>query len=312
MKIKTLKCVVMLSTYNGGDFFFEYIRSLQSAIEKVNLIADVTLKIRDDGSDYKFLNELQSFEFSNKSWVNVDYGKNIGSKLSYLKLIEDVSIEYDLYFFADQDDVWLPSKIEKVIKVVGLISPVVYASTLNVVDVNLKFLKKSNQPKHMIKQNALIENVLTGCTMALNQKMMIIMKEKIPNKVVMHDAWIYLVGIFFGTIYYDNESNILYRQHQGNVVGYRNDFFSRVIKYLKKNQSEKNESGFYSQVLEFNKLYGNLLNSNDKHLVQNYISNLQASWLKRVAMLLTGNYSSNLGVMITILLYVKILIGYKK
>ena len=48
----------------------------------------------------------------------------------------------------------------------------------------------------------------------------------------LHDTWCMIIACIFGKIIYDNDSRILYRQHQGNVVG------AKKMNFLQKTQSK--------------------------------------------------------------------------
>ena len=59
-----------------------------------------------------------------------------------------------------------------------------------------------------------------GCTEVFTKEMKEFVKKQYrPKKIVMHDLWIGLLASTYGTIVYDSDSRIMYRQHQNNVVG---------------------------------------------------------------------------------------------
>ena len=49
----------------------------------------------------------------------------------------------------------------------------------------------------------------------------------------MHDFWIYLVGTCFGTVIYDEESYIYYRQHGANELGTATSVFENYKRRIK-------------------------------------------------------------------------------
>jgi rhamnosyltransferase len=188
----------------------------------------------------------------------------------------------------------------------------VYASAMNIVKSDLTLIKKTNIPRQLNKINSLIENALTGCTVALNNQMMQILKiNKCPKNIVMHDAWVYLTAAFLGGIYYDASSYIMYRQHAGNVVGYKNNFTKRILMALKNRRIKKEaKNNFFKQSIEFYNKYEMHLKSEDKKLCEEYIRSLRNSGLEGVRFIMRKKFISNGGIMITLMILFKTMIGY--
>lgn len=102
--------------------------------------------------------------------------------------------------------------------------------------------------------NALVENIVTGCTAVMNRTLRDMVKEAPPQFTVMHDWWLYLLASCFGEVFYDEAPHICYRQHGGNVVGSNvsrwQEFRDRVKRF------KGNRRNISSQVREFLSLYG--------------------------------------------------------
>ena len=112
---------ILLSTYNGEKYLSEQLDSiLQQSYQ--NFI----IYIRDDGSNDNTLNIIMYYvhNFPSKIKLVDDKVKHRGAKLSFIWLMSH--IESDYYMFCDQDDVWLPNKIElsidKLSKLVNLVA----------------------------------------------------------------------------------------------------------------------------------------------------------------------------------------------
>ena len=97
---------VMLSAYNGENYINEQIDSILSQ-QNVNVL----LYIRDDGSTDKTWEIISHFTHTYKN-VRILKGENVGWEKSFLKLV-DSAPNADLYAFSDQDDAWLPDKLER-------------------------------------------------------------------------------------------------------------------------------------------------------------------------------------------------------
>ncbi len=134
--------------------------------------------------------------------------------------------------FCDQDDVWLENKIELTLNkmkemenLYGEGTPLLVFTDLKVVDEGLNLVSDSYfkfrnlSPYIAFKINRLlVQNVITGCTIMINDKLKKIMLP-IPEEVIFHDWWVSLVALITGKIGYLNEKTILYRQHSLNASG---------------------------------------------------------------------------------------------
>jgi hypothetical protein len=68
--------------------------------------------------------------------------------------------------------------------------------------------------------NALVQSIAGGNTMLFNQAAKALMERVRPETVVAHDWWIYiLVSGAGGTVIYDPEPMVRYRQHGANAIG---------------------------------------------------------------------------------------------
>lgn len=153
-------------------------------------------------------------------------GSNIGFTANFFTLIRHCPNDCDYIFFCDQDDFWLPEKIERAVahfKVQDrpIPDPTLYFSRLAIADADLKVAGESPVHLKVGLGQAIFENPATGCTICINQEALVLLKELSiePKDVVAHDWWIYLVVCCFGRILYDPKVTILYRQHGANSLG---------------------------------------------------------------------------------------------
>ncbi|MBO4235318.1 MAG: hypothetical protein J5928_02580, partial [Firmicutes bacterium] len=131
--------------------------------------------------------------------------------------------------FSDQDDIWLPDKISRAVAYLDEhTEPALYASNQTLVDAECNKIRDrhSGAPDFSIYQ-IICDNKLSGCTMVWNRELqkLLIRKESRPTSALLkkriHDVWVGAVAAATGSIYFDMESGILYRQHENNVVGVR-------------------------------------------------------------------------------------------
>lgn len=252
---------ILLSTYNGAT----YLKPLMDSL----LMQDypqVEIIVRDDGSNDSTVDLLQEYA-ATYSNVKVFYGNNIGFAKSFLKLIELSSPKADYFAFCDQDDVWQPDKILRAVKFLSQQAPptpALYCSRLTVVNQNLEFISYSEiLPKPFLFPNALVQGSIRGCTMVFNQAARQLFQE-FPQTPIGHDWWVYLVVSAFGTVVYDKESRILYRQHPGNVYGISIGFIDRWKEKIARFFKYDNSHPIVEQAQDFKRIYSHSLSQGQR------------------------------------------------
>ncbi len=252
------KVIVLLSTYNGEQFLEEL---LESVISQEGV--DVFILVRDDGSTDHTLDILQLFaaEHANMRYVS---GENIGVIRSFNELICDTAVDqYSYVAFCDQDDVWLPGKLSSAItKIEDEDVPMLYCSNLNVVDENLCFLHMYHKKNFRFnKYTAMVQNAATGCTEVFNQKAVTLYRKGIGQRMEMHDYWMFLLCLYLGRVYYDEQAYILYRQHKSNVIGAKQKNAKAALNHIRLNNGCRE-----AMIFDFLETYNGLLSSNDRRI----------------------------------------------
>lgn len=224
---------VLMSTYNGEQYLE---RQIETILNQVG--CHVILVVRDDGSSDRTLSILEKYQNCDK--LLYYSGKNVGPTNSFLNLLDNAP-EADYYAFSDQDDVWLPDKLSTAVKKLNEITirnkRGLYFSNLTPVDEKEVIIKKSLLPKNLpVDYYTLLIRCgwIFGCTEVFTKEMKEFVKRQYrPRKIVMHDLWIGLLASTYGTIVYDSDSRIMYRQHQNNVVGAQLGMIQRWKKRIK-------------------------------------------------------------------------------
>jgi glycosyltransferase involved in cell wall biosynthesis len=234
---------VLLSTYNGEKYLEEQLQSIlnQTCIEKW------CLYIRDDGSTDNTLNIIDRYVSEYDQFFKFeDEERGLGPALSFLHLLSNISAEY--YMFCDQDDFWLPDKMETCFRKhlelnKGNDTPILIHTDLLVVDQDLNLLNRSfwgkNLSSDLVQKYMPITNFVTGCTMFFNKAARDCSIDFIGKKVIMHDHWVALcVWAHQGIIFSISEPTIKYRQHGSNVLGAfkkKISIIDRILKSIRHN-----------------------------------------------------------------------------
>lgn len=241
-----------MSTYNGERFVQAQIRSILD-----QLPANGLLMVRDDGSHDSTVARIAAF---GDPRLQLQCGPNLGFARSFLTLLLNSPDDADVVMFSDQDDVWLPGKIERAQRRLSEMPsiPALYCSAQMLVDEDLRPLHRTPLwPKAPSFAGALSENIVTGCTAALNSVGVRELKRAgVPKNVHFHDWWIYLVISAFGRVLHDPEPTLLYRQHGGNLIGHGTGWWGRhaqVLRFLSRNDWV---GILLWQVADFERIYG--------------------------------------------------------
>lgn len=205
---------VALCTYNGEQYLRE---QLDSILKQDYLHISEIVCIDDNSSDntWSILNEYAKLYnqfriFRNE--INEGYIKNFQKALS-LTTNKYIAI-------SDQDDVWYPTKISKLIETIGD-SLMVYSDN-QYIDSNGKFLEKKfsdfiNLQKTTSCLNFALFNAISGHTMMIDRDLLNI---ALPfNSDIPYDFWLGFHAAQFSEIQYVDEALVGYRQHMNNALG---------------------------------------------------------------------------------------------
>ena len=241
------KVQVLMSTYNGERYVEQQVDSILKQTWK-----NLELLIRDDGSTDHTVEILRRLSEQDDR-IHLFIEKNVGSNRSFFQLLRVADADY--IAFADQDDYWMPEKIERAIE--GLEAhpdALLYCGNKILTDSELV-------PKEGVKlpnltpsfEGAVVESICTGCTSVLTRKLAVMLCEHLPKNAIVHDWWIYLVATYHGEVYFDTKAYMYYRQHESNQIG-ASDGFIALVK-AKKKYLDKSRGKLRLQLSEFREYY---------------------------------------------------------
>jgi len=219
-----VRVVVLMSTFNGERYVAEQLRSILDQLPERGRIF-----VRDDGSRDGTVAAIKALGDSRISLVS---GPNIGFGKSFLTLLAAAPSDAEMVMFADQDDFWLPGKVDRAWQMLMPLGgePGLYGSAQMLVDAELRPIHQTQPwPAGRFRASALTENIITGCTAALNRPAVrLLQRAGVPDEIHLHDWWVYLVISFFGTVVFDARPTLLYRQHGGNQIGHGSGPLGRI------------------------------------------------------------------------------------
>jgi glycosyltransferase involved in cell wall biosynthesis len=214
---------ILLATYNGERFLKEQLESIKN-----QSYGNWTLTVSDDGSTDDTHGILKRFteEIPQKVTVLAGMGPGNGPTRNFFRLIREIKINStnDFFAFCDQDDIWLDNKLSRAVhwhESTSNASVRLYCSRTQFVDEQLSpvgFSPSLCRPPSF--GNALVQNIASGNTMVMSASVIASLKKINPDHSVWHDWTAYLATTALGgTVEFDQEPSLLYRQHANNVIG---------------------------------------------------------------------------------------------
>ena len=219
------KIGIVLATYNGEKYLSQMLDSLLAQTRPADFIVAV-----DDGSTDSTVSILESYEGRLPLQIT-RFPKNQGHRAAFSKALELAQPqlgENDMIALADQDDVWLPQKLQILEKTLQESNANLVFGDAQVIDSDGKIIAESWRQKAGLPEHLSLKAILTGFTNVTG--CMTIFKAKllqqilpIPEQVAVHDQWI----TFCASAEAKNGNGVMsinvpviqYRIHGQNAIG---------------------------------------------------------------------------------------------
>jgi glycosyltransferase involved in cell wall biosynthesis len=252
---------VAMGTYNGEHFIREQLESLAQ-----QTLLPYELVVRDDASTDRTLRRVE--EFARDAPFPVRIYKNntrLGYPDNFIKAAGLTRGEW--IAFCDQDDVWLPKKLEQVgagIAECGGLVLVVHSAEL----VN-EHLERTGGRYPNIRRRRIVGTLAHSqtplypgfcCTFARALLDEVRWDVEEPRAQHTHDSWICFLANAIGYTYYIPEPLVLYRRHNNTVTG----GYDRRLLLSTINHARNASSDDYQRHSQINLGYAYLLQSRSK------------------------------------------------
>lgn len=193
-----------MATYNGERFLREQIDSILMQLSK-----DDELIISDDRSTDSTRSIVESY--SDKRIIFLENpGKGINS--NFENALRHAS--GDVVFLSDQDDVWMPGKVDECLKALQQADCVVHDSFIT--DVNLDIIEESFFSLRKCRSGVFhnwMRNGYLGCAMAFRREILSLALPIPPGLMVWHDIWIGLLSDLRFKLVFIPFKGIKFRRH---------------------------------------------------------------------------------------------------
>jgi glycosyltransferase involved in cell wall biosynthesis len=219
-----MKVSVAMATYNGSGFLREQLSSIVG-----QTMPPAELVVSDDGSTDDTLEIVRDFAKTAPFPVVVaSKTERLGFADNFLYAAE--ACRHELVAFCDQDDVWLPGKIETGVKRICDDASLMALHTLTITDSELKPTGHWTQGIIADKAYEPLEldpySTGWGNSMMFRREIATLMPRQRrphqPEKPILplsHDTWLYMLAAALGRVSHIKAPLLLYRQHGLNAWG---------------------------------------------------------------------------------------------
>lgn len=197
---------IALASYNGEKYIEEQINSIVTQLSSSDEII-----ISDDGSTDQTIDIINRLA---KSYPQIKLIE--GPKQGVIKNFENAIFhcKNDIIFLSDQDDIWNPNKIERVMTIFE-------NNNVELVLHNMDYCGEISKTGIIKYKKGVLHNIIKsgywGCCMAFTKNL----KDKIlpfNNNICAHDQWIGIVSEMEDKTYFLDESLIQHRTHEKNLT----------------------------------------------------------------------------------------------
>ena len=207
-----VKISVCVAIYNGAAYLQPQMRSILAQLREEDEVVVVDDASQDNSTGLlRNLSDARVRVYRNE--------RNLGVLASFEKAMR--LAHGDILFLSDQDDLWLPRKVDKIIEAFSLNSKItLVASDAQIIDesgflVADSFFTQRGRFSTGVVHN-LLKNKYLGCTLAFRRSMLGHFLP-IPKDVPMHDIWFGLVNDIYGKTVFIDQPLIAYRRHGNNL-----------------------------------------------------------------------------------------------
>ena len=270
---------ILLATYNGEKYVKAQILSILS-----QSFTNWHLYVHDDGrTDNTILIVKELAELDNRIFIIEDDISCGNAASNFMHLLKYSKSPYVM--FCDQDDIWFDNKVEIMfnsIKSIDKSMPSVLYTNAYVWHPMIGILGKATLTfPSDINSLLFLNSGIQGCVSIFNAKMRELMLQW-NGSLAMHDHLLHLLGCSLGTVIYNDIPLMLYRKHANNVTGSTKTNKNNIRSILSSINHPIICRKHYDVVVEFRSKYDDVLNSEVKHFIDEYIKLPNKTFISKV------------------------------
>ena len=269
--------------------------------------ADFSVLARDDSSSDATFEILQDYAAREGRLTARRSERPSGcAQNNFFRLLLECE-DSDYIMFADDDDFWLPDKVELTLARMkaleserGADAPLLVHGDASVADGRLNvtapslFAYEGLSPERTSLRCLLAQNNVTGCTVMINRALRALVPRQ-PESSVMHDWWLALCASAFGAISVIRRPLLLYRQHGGNEVGAYDaaDMAASARRLADSRRSARIYGAMFAQAGCFADTFKDALAPPQLELCSAYASMAEMNKLQKIACIIKHGFYKN-------------------
>lgn len=265
-----MKVSIVLTTYNGEEYLYDQMESIYHQTYSIDEVI-----VCDDGSTDKTVNIVEAFiEQKNlsKTWKLHRNEKNLGYADNFFQGMNLSSGKY--VFFSDQDDIWMPEKVEEMVKVmdenlgIQLLSCEyeVYTCTEDAPVLSDKILKQMKNDSSVEKLSLNKKTIFIGsegCTMCVRQSFFEEIKPFWFSGWA-HDEYIWKLSLCKNGCYLYHRNLMKRRLHSNNVSKRKMHTLEKRVDFLEKLEKSHSQTYLYGKKIQLSDDLLGLIDKNRK------------------------------------------------
>ena len=227
MLTQEIRVSVAMVTFNGERYIREQITSVMRQLQ-----AQDELVISDDGSADHTVDIIKEYQ-KKDARIRLFRGLGRGIKKNVEHAIRCTRGRY--IFLADQDDIWMEHKVERVLeaferkKAMVVIHDAAVFEGDNPQQIEIESFFRFRGSRAGVWKN-MLKNSYIGCCMAFRRELKEIILP-IPNQIEMHDQWIGILGdSAAGKSCFLPDTLLLYRRHGDNNSSMKHYGFGKMLR----------------------------------------------------------------------------------
>lgn len=254
---------VLMSAYNGERYIVEQLDSIFA-----QTMQDFHVYIRDDGSSDGTVHVIEAYieEHGLQDRITLLCGSNIGFCAGFFELLNKAD-KGECWAFCDQDDVWLPKKLELALDWMrenDNSKPLLYHSGFQVGNEDLSVRNEYPRSEFDYRfYNSITSNIFFGFSVVINGTLRRMLLQADPSHIKYHDWFAAMITAAFGKYHLSTHIEAVHRQYSHNASPLY--FLKKIPHGFRLLAGER----FYTkQAREFMRLYGKYLPDGDRRILE--------------------------------------------
>ena len=289
---KAMKKVnVIIPTYNGEKYIGEQLESIFA-----QTYGNIDIYIRDDKSSDNTIEVIKSYmgkEPEGKKLILVD---NKNTNWGYVKNVFDtlkLTSKADYYAFCDQDDYWLPEKVERQVKLLEAHSdktPALCFTAFDFCNSKLEYMRSSTPMKESLNlMDVIFDFKVLNFNIMINNDMRETLYKHLPKDnngddiyPKYPDLWMSQIAAGYKALYCVTEPMVKYRRNENAASSFNTNSFSFFIWRFKKLILGDESKLLKKAIRQYVDCYEFSLDENDKKMVNVLTKSSFSNYFRRL------------------------------